>query len=623
MPLPSQAEDTIISKGLTVSHRTMTAGIHLLAHVDAKILNHAFHGMDIPEEVPEIPIKRDVALALDDLAQKAYRHFVGNPEGWCHLSEQRKFIRNLVDATGDQAFLFDMGRYVKNEPEFNLIRGGFKMALTPYRALSLGMESAGRKFNRFLVSTVIDGGNDSVVAQIKYNNPEEVHELGDLFTLGVLTAGIEDFYVSLDELVISPLVSPFTPEREAEKVGLLEGRDIIRYEVPKNCEYKPDYGVHVYKLQWTRPNIGWIKSRCESIVVFLNGLYESGNKTRKGALQLQQSKALTHLNALHDDAEDANLAAAEARADAAEERAERIAVEEKRRRLLEAYNLRKAELDDSILRRQAWKESLGVVHDEKNSLGKVVKATREAQRSYLFYVAGFFPFSDDIAKELKKLSPIKIGKVFNDFEKYDLEYLMFRVDEENTKGNTAIADLIVDSIDQYFALGNALGDVILTAKTSQANLAELLRKPEIREDRVSFSYSTFWTDLASNFEVMYPNVGIDVDVAEVAITKRREELSVILANPLVNAVDAMGDEGAQISIRAYLSEPSKITTLIRNTGYKVPSDVIEKLNSGERFSTKGQGTGSGTQLLKDVGQDVIYTALDEGGLEVMFTMGIN
>ena len=606
MALPSQAEDTIISQGPTVSHRTMTAGIHLLTHLDAKLLNYAFLGMEIPEEGPDVPIRKDVALALDDLAERAYSHFVGNPEGWCDLEEQRKFIWNLFEATGDQAFLFDMGRYVKNEPEFDKIRGGFKMALTPYRALSIGMETAGRKFNRFLVSTVVGGGNGFVDAQIKYNNPKEVHELGDLFTLGVLTAGIEDFYIGLEDFLISPLVSPFSPEREAEKADLLSGRDIVRYVVPKDCQYLSDDGVHVYRLQWKRPNMGWIKSKCEPLVVFLNSLYESGNRTRRGAIQLQQSLALQHFDDVLADAEDsrlatavADLATADARADAAEEKAERIAVEAQREKILTMYDSRNQEL----LR-------------EGQKLDLVRKVSHDAKGLIIESTGGFAI----IKKSLLEAWNIRYGLG-----------LTIKPRMRATRVDTLFDNLDVSSFEDFDALlykniAENLNLVFQQGQSAGSILEELLKNEDFKpEEHASFSYKGLWDILSNNFTASFPRVDYSYEVPDVQLVGRERSLEMAFYNALKNGADAISKiENGYVAVNAYV-DGSNLVTLVSNPGPVVPEYVLDSLNTGKHVTTTKGGTGVGTQIIREVvkmghGGGVEYKGLPKGGLELELTL---
>tara|TARA_Y100000310_G_scaffold259348_1_gene268011 strand:- start:3992 stop:5731 length:1740 start_codon:yes stop_codon:yes gene_type:complete len=577
----------------------MTAGIHLLTHIDAKLLNYAFLGMDIPEEVPGVPIRRDVSLALDDLAKRAYRHFVGNPTGWCELEQQRMFIRNLVEATGDQGFLFDMGRYVKNEPEFNLIRGGFKIFLTPYKALKFGMKTAGKKFNRFLKSDVVGGGNNFVDAQITYNNSDEVHPLGDLFTLGVLTAGIEDFYVSLDSLVISPLVSPFSPEREAEKVDLLASRDIVQYLVTNDCVYKPDDGVHVYRLQWKRPNMGWFKERGEPILVFFNGIYESGDKTRKGALQLQQSLAIRHLGDVMDDAEDSRLAEAEARVDAAEERAERIALEAEKKRILAMYDSRNQELLDELqkvaLIRQVSHDAKGLIIESTGGLTKIKKSLLEAWN--IRYNLGL---SIKPRMRARRVDALFDGLDVSSFDGYDV-VLYQRISED---------------LNLVFDQGQSAGSI----------LEDLLNNKDFKpEEFISFSYKNLWDLLSNNFRSLFPRVDYSYDVPDVSIVGREKSLEMAFYNALKNGADAVyGIEGGYVSVNAYV-ENNHLITLISNPGSVVPSHVLNSLNAGKKVTTGG--TGVGTQIIKEVikighGGSIEYRGFPEGGLELKLTLSL-
>ena len=79
-----------------------------------------------------------------------------------------------------------------------------------------------------------------------------------------------------------------------------------------------------------------------------------------------------------------------------------------------------------------------------------------------------------------------------------------------------------------------------------------------------------------------------------------DQMSQVLINLLMNAIDAMPD-GGRVRIRIRLVEPDVVEWTITDTGSGMPSDVLERIFD-PFFTTKefGAGTGLGLTVVKGI-----------------------
>ncbi len=321
------------------SYKGTASVLHLLSVVDPSLISAVFKGVPIREGLPGAAlVPRNLAVVLDEDAQRAYQHFVGNPDSWMPLSDQRRILENLVRATGEEMNVYDMGRRIQNQPGFDLVKNlVLLMGSNPYTAFKTTLGQGGRqaveqvtkKFNTFLNVRVAGGGDNYVDLEVQYTHPEEVHPLGDLFTLGALTAGVEAFYATLEDLTITALVSPFEPRREEEKRDLFTEKfgkkGEVRYEVSRHCQFLPGEGRHLYRYQWNRPEMSWFGRLMERIYLVTGNYLNRHSLTKAGADELRMLRSAELLDVQSErtlTAEqgrlEAQLAEAVAKADVAE-----------------------------------------------------------------------------------------------------------------------------------------------------------------------------------------------------------------------------------------------------------------------------------------------------------------
>lgn len=105
-----------------------------------------------------------------------------------------------------------------------------------------------------------------------------------------------------------------------------------------------------------------------------------------------------------------------------------------------------------------------------------------------------------------------------------------------------------------------------------------------------------------------------------------DALSRAFANLLLNAVEAMGDAGGQVSISAARNARGEVEVTIADTGPGIPAEAIENVWDPD-FTTKARGTGLGLALVRQTvhahGGRVVASNRPEGGalLRVILPIG--
>lgn len=255
-----RAERTAIGE---IAHRTFGTIIKYTALKHPGALNRLFDGLVLPRHRIEHP---DFVLppALDEIvteehARDCVSHYLGTRDGWGTLEDERILFRNGISATGDPLFPFEVGRYGKSATEFDAIRSVFLiLGVTPYFGFALAAEKINARLNgvfdmlpqagkwsayRSLLPFI--GGQKSIIIDIDYFEEYTPNIVGDLYTLGVLVAGIEA--VGREDVRVEQLVSPFEREVELVKQGLPDKG--VKYDLSE-CEFQPGGKLHRYKLRW-------------------------------------------------------------------------------------------------------------------------------------------------------------------------------------------------------------------------------------------------------------------------------------------------------------------------------------------------------------------------------------
>lgn len=280
-----------------ISHRTFGLIIENTEKRHPGILNGLFKGIELPgvDIVPEdyeLP-PNFARLLTDDHAIACARHYLGAPNDWGTLEDERILFRNGRGLTGYELFPFQVGRLAKDSDRLDALKGAFVRLVGPYVGFRSKTEELNAELNgvfdmipraergpahvlydrlllSFLSRIPFVHLRDSVTIDINYFRNDElgIHYVpdivGDLYTLGVLVSAIE---ITFDKggLHVEQLRSPFSREVEEVKLGL-PGQEGIGYSYD-NCEFETGQ-YHTYRLSWERrrPFMIGVQAQLESVV---------------------------------------------------------------------------------------------------------------------------------------------------------------------------------------------------------------------------------------------------------------------------------------------------------------------------------------------------------------------
>lgn len=581
---------------LVFSYRGMASGVHLLAQARPILLNDVFEGVRMPSDgfMNDVVIPPELDIILNDQGKRGYKHFVGNPLGWTRLVDQRRFLTNIAELTGDESNIFDMGRYINNQPGFDKVKNlMLLLGAGPYKSFKLGLQKITKKFNLFLLLSVLDGGENDVEVEIKYKNPEEVHPLGDLFTLGSITAGLESFYEVLNGITIQSKISPFEYEREAAKEKILGSKDKISY-IAEGCEIRPKEGIHVYNFRWYRPKMNLREKIADRIRVILGNYLERHELTRVGARELQLQRSAEVLSDEIDRADDATRDALHSKLDAAEAKAAEQAA---RADAAEAKLTLEEQVRDV---NKTFGEIRTLAHDDKNH-GLALNA--------------------DAVNLLKE--------TLKEYPEYKLpDPQMFKSNEDVLAG----IDKILMACNETPQGGDVPKCVRIAARHAKRTIEKV--NELIENERaimsggmpvtiVDVGYSSLMDPVVDSIKRVYPQVEIDYDTPEEMVLQGDVRLlKAAFTNLVSNAVEASLPDGhIEISQRQLRRGQRDFTLIDIHQSGDLSEEIAARLNAGESFTTKEEGNATGAAASYNIirgphNGSIQYTGLGEKGGDV-------
>ena len=361
------------SQGPVVGGRTARLLALAVTSTHPHILNNVFNGIEHLPSAPQKDFQIDPSIDqhLNSQTRVALQGVLGNPEFWWTLSDQRKFVYNVVEQTQDPLLIFNSTYYGRGDQSFQVVTSLMRAGFHPFPIMKAFLGPMTRKFNHYLHTQVVGGfpaflksvARNQMDIEVRYDHASEVNPLASLLTSGALAAGIREFYGQLDHITIRALRSPFEVGTEKFIADLFNKHTEVRYDA-SHCIYDSDSGHHLYRFEWQRPKRSMVRRIIDPLLepLYLMGRALYGkSETSRLQLSTQRVDAIQETgdqNAIHATQE--ALAAAEARA--AEQTARADAAEAETRAMRAEAAERKA-LSEATIRDQIRR---GVIHGLAN-----------------------------------------------------------------------------------------------------------------------------------------------------------------------------------------------------------------------------------------------------------------
>ena len=191
------------------------------------------------------------------------------------------------------------------------------------------------------------------------------------------------------------------------------------------------------------------------------------------------------------------------------------------------------------------------------------------------------------------------------------------------------AQLSMRKLDQPEALKKNLG--IIENETRRcneiiSNLMQFSRQEKGELSRISVNEVIKKSIKIVDHQLSLKNVRIESDLADTIalISGNANQLQQVLMNLMINAQQAIGDEGGTVSL-ATISTGESVIITVSDTGPGMDDEVAAKIFE-PFFTTKpaGQGTGLGLSvtygIIQDHGGDISVTRADSGGAKFTITL---
>jgi len=123
------------------------------------------------------------------------------------------------------------------------------------------------------------------------------------------------------------------------------------------------------------------------------------------------------------------------------------------------------------------------------------------------------------------------------------------------------------------------------------------------------------------------SVTVRTDLAEglPQVTADRVQLQQVLMNLMLNGIEAMKDNGGELSMKSQLSEDDQLLISVTDNGMGLPAERADEIFNAF-FTTKPQGTGLGLSITRSIleshGGHVWATANSGRGTTFHFTLPI-
>jgi signal transduction histidine kinase len=110
------------------------------------------------------------------------------------------------------------------------------------------------------------------------------------------------------------------------------------------------------------------------------------------------------------------------------------------------------------------------------------------------------------------------------------------------------------------------------------------------------------------------------------ITADRVQLQQVFMNLMLNAIEAMQDEGGELTVKSQLEQDRQLLFSVSDTGPGLPAENVDKIFSAF-FTTKSKGSGMGLAISRSIveshGGRLWATANDGQGATFYFTLPIH
>src|SRR3989338_7008485 len=239
-----------ISQG-EISNQTFGAIIKYVAVSNPNLLNVIFEGIQLPDYAVEavknrgFEIPNRISMHIEnEHARDCIAYYVGSPNGWGSLEDERRIFHNLINHRNDALTPFEVG--FNSKSAFSTIKLMFLLASShPNTAFRKGAPAVNRRMNGVFDLRHIEGSKNYSVLEIEYFPQIKPHINGDLYTLGVLVAGIDS--LEREGIKVTQLISPFDESTEQVKLGLNQRG--IEFSL-EDCRFEPGTQVHTYRFDW-------------------------------------------------------------------------------------------------------------------------------------------------------------------------------------------------------------------------------------------------------------------------------------------------------------------------------------------------------------------------------------
>ncbi len=373
--------------GEEISHRTFGAILGWLAWEKPRLLNQVFHGIDIPpSRLHDSPLPKTLeGFVTNSQAIKLVGHYMGSPEGWGLIEDERTILRNLQALTGNPLAPFLVGRNAKTAGEYNVQRAllGGLFGGRPDIAFEVGAEKMSASLNSVFDTRCLSkagwakrllGERGFAEFELEYKEGFLPDIVGDLYSMGTMVATIE--WAMRENVRLIQHVSPFSEKEEGVKDGL-NGIG-VGYD-RSSCEYDDGGRYHKFRIEWDPPKFSLMGSAARRIHLFTGEYLQRDS----ASMATQQGRLLEEMaGTIEDQAErltDKDREVLEGKVDAANARADAAVAIAKADRLEEA-NARSRKFNRRILgyaNQLIGAAGKGDRHGKQNKLLKITLHTSD------------------------------------------------------------------------------------------------------------------------------------------------------------------------------------------------------------------------------------------------------
>ena len=560
------------------SHRTWLAIANYVAYHDARKLDVLFQGIEFPNmnlAQGNVTFPAAIQQAMTPATQQKFSYLRQTPRLFGSMSTRLQLFQNIVEGMDDPTANFRVGRNIRVNKDMGALKttleGGVKGLLkifgaNPAKILAARMPDANRALNKFLDTRVIQYGPNFMDVRIEYFNLTDVSVEGDHYSLGTILGGLETIS-DYKQIEIRALQTPFDPQTEQVKERIYEPGMKYTFE---GYTHNPANPVFLYRYTFTEP-----AQLLKRVLRAFGDFTRRNLPSRLTKTEMQDEeriqKFLSQRIELDETAKsefEAKVAAESARANAAEA---------------------KLTLEQSVsATNQVFGEMRTLAHDSKN------------------YALTLRAGACDLLRESIRHLPTDLQQKYNN---------LFDSDESLTMGlqqmkqDLSLPQNIQPLIDQTQHTIDFIRNIAQHTQRSLSIIDDIISNERlvmaggIPVDLQEIQYEKVIKPVVDNVKAVYPTVRIEYNLPQVMVDNLLQDMvvtadarlmKVALMNLVSNAVEASLPNGKVKIDVSQRPGGERLFTIINiyQSGY-IPQDIAERLNSGEKFTTKEKGNATG------------------------------